>query len=201
MSLPVPFHFALFSARDAPRTRPSKVSSAIQPPAFLLERFLAHLGNASASWNTHTPVCTWEGVICDKTEHVQTVELGAHSLSGSPAWGFLPESLSILNLSHNKLSGTVDFDSFPMQLTKLDLGQNSFTGHVTFLSLPQTLRYLDLSHNEFTGCDALTTIRVGLREMYINHNLQLIGFVDVPKLPKSLVHRSWQHTQIEAKWI
>nr|GEV43352.1 receptor-like kinase TMK4 [Tanacetum cinerariifolium] len=80
-----------------------------------------------STWKTKTHYCSWQGISCDKTHHVTSIDLPSLSLTGT-----LPPNLN--NLS---------------SLIKLDVGKNMLSGSIPLFNLTN-LETLLLDSNNFT---------------------------------------------------
>jgi Leucine-rich repeat (LRR) protein len=142
---------------------------------FFVSEFFQKMGLASPQVNLSAPVCSWEGVFCDKdNEHV--VQLGA---SGLGLTGSIPDTtigklskLHSLDLSNNKITG-LPSDLWSLGLLKtLNLSYNWISG-----SLPNNignfgfLEILDISSNNFSSeIPAAMSSLVGLQVLKLNDN-------------------------------
>ncbi|GJM85495.1 hypothetical protein PR202_ga01948 [Eleusine coracana subsp. coracana] len=110
---------------------------------------------ALSSWNTSTPFCRWNGIMCSRKHpgRVTKLHLGGHGLSGpvSPSLSNLT-LIKEINLSSNALSGQLPPLNHLHKLEVLDLGNNSL--HDTIpdaLTNCSSLRILDLYRNLIFG--------------------------------------------------
>ncbi|GER31752.1 leucine-rich receptor-like protein kinase [Striga asiatica] len=111
---------------------------------------------ALSDWNSgdDTP-CNWNGVVCDSTGSVLSLDLSSSSLSGPfPSIVCRLNSLSFISLYDNFINSTLKEDELALcrSVEHLNLGQNYLTGALppTLADLPN-LKYLDLTGNNFSG--------------------------------------------------
>ncbi|PQQ03445.1 receptor-like kinase TMK4 [Prunus yedoensis var. nudiflora] len=103
------------------------------------------------SWSTSTAYCNWEGIKCDASNRVTSINLASKSLSGS-----LPSNLNSLT-----------------QLTTLSLQSNSLSGPFPSLANLSALQQIFLDTNNFTsipfGCfQGLSSLQVLSMSQNIN---------------------------------
>jgi photosystem II stability/assembly factor-like uncharacterized protein len=152
----------------------------------------------NSNWNTVTPKCEWEGIVCDQNQNVIEINLQNNHLSGAiPIDLANLRSLQILDLSHNYLyddipdnlyllrnlkelylnnnffSGEIPDILFQFNyMEKLYLNNNQFKGEVSSqISLMINLVLLNMSHNQFTGLFPTgITHLINLTELDLSHN-------------------------------
>ncbi|XP_047946497.1 receptor-like protein kinase HSL1 [Salvia hispanica] len=111
---------------------------------------------ALSNWNPHdeTP-CKWNGVVCDSSSSVVSLDLSSSSLSGPfPSVLCRLHRLSSISFYDNFINSTLPDDDLAdcLALQHLDLAQNYLTGALPRrISELTRLRYLDLSGNNFSG--------------------------------------------------
>ncbi|XP_057797537.1 receptor-like protein kinase HSL1 [Salvia miltiorrhiza] len=111
---------------------------------------------ALANWNPddETP-CNWNGVVCDSSASVVSLDLSSSSLSGPfPSVLCRLQRLSSISFYDNFINSTLPDDDLAacLALQHLDLAQNYLTGALPrrVAELP-SLTYLDLTGNNFSG--------------------------------------------------
>uniref|UniRef100_A0ACD5YN42 Uncharacterized protein n=1 Tax=Avena sativa TaxID=4498 RepID=A0ACD5YN42_AVESA len=154
--IPIPFGLALVLLVSLV----SPTSSCTEQDKTSLLQLLAGFyrdGGLTASWQSNTDCCIWEGITCSRPNRIVTdIFLASRGLEGpiSPFLGNLTGLLR-LDLSHNSLYG-----GLPLELVKsrsiivLDVSFNRLTGGLSELpsSAPvQPLQILNISSNLFTG--------------------------------------------------
>ncbi|KAG6423647.1 hypothetical protein SASPL_114049 [Salvia splendens] len=111
---------------------------------------------ALSNWNPddETP-CKWNGVVCDSSSSVVSLDLSASSLSGPfPSVLCRLHRLSSISFNDNFINSTHPDDDLVdcLALQHLDLAQNYLTGALPRrISELTRLRYLDLNGNNFSG--------------------------------------------------
>lgn len=111
--------------------------------------------HALANWNETTPLCHWDGVVCDpKSERVIKLDLKGKRLFGtiSPFLSNL-SSLDLLELSDNSLQGPIPVEIGVLSnLELLGIEGNEIEGEIpeSFGKLMK-LRYIGLSNNKLHG--------------------------------------------------
>ncbi|XP_059454850.1 probable LRR receptor-like serine/threonine-protein kinase At2g24230 [Corylus avellana] len=142
---------------------------------FFVSEFFQKMGLASSQVNLSAPVCSWEGVFCDKdNEHVVQLVASGLGLTGS-----IPDTtigklskLHSLDLSNNKITG-LPSDLWSLGLLKtLNLSSNLISG-----PLPSNignfgfLEILDISSNNFSWeIPAAMSSLVSLQVLKLNGN-------------------------------
>lgn len=144
-----------------------------------LASFLQATSETTGVYNFAAPVCSWEGVVCDKEEKyivklriagaglkgpipdnslgkltkLEYLDLGYNELSELPSdiWGL--STLRYLSLSNNNLTEPLPNNIGNFGALKwLDLSSNSLSGYVPeSLGSVRGLRFLNLSNNLFNG--------------------------------------------------
>ncbi|KAK4485268.1 hypothetical protein RD792_007900 [Penstemon davidsonii] len=131
----------------------------VNEEGFYLQR--AKLGfddpnNVLSNWNsTDDTPCKWNGVVCDSTSSVTSLDLSSSNLSGPfPSILCRLKSLTFISLYDNFINSTLSESDLAMcrSLEHLDLAQNYLTGALPH-RLPDlpNLKYLDLTGNNFSG--------------------------------------------------
>lgn len=142
-----------------------------------VSEFFQGMGLTSSHVNFSAPVCSWEGVFCDKhREHVtalvasglgligsipdttigkltklQTLDLSNNKITGLPSDLWSLSSLNRLNLSSNRISGPLpsNIGNFG-SLEIFDISSNNFSGEIpAAMSSLVSLQVLKLDHNGF----------------------------------------------------
>ncbi|PQP92334.1 receptor-like protein kinase HAIKU2 [Prunus yedoensis var. nudiflora] len=106
------------------------------------------------SWTEATPICNFNGVVCNSNGFVSEINLSQQKLSGILPFDSICslQSLKKLSLGWNGLHGSVTDDlKNCTSLEQLDLGYNSFTGTVPDLSPLSQLTLLSLNGSRFSG--------------------------------------------------
>ncbi|XP_054806530.1 receptor-like kinase TMK4 [Prosopis cineraria] len=119
----------------------SLLSFAIADDAAFMSKLAKALSNPSG-WSSSTSVCKWDGVSCDSSNRVTSINLASKSLSGT-----LPSDLNSLS-----------------QLTSLSLQDNALSGPLPSLANLSSLQSVFLDSNNFTsipeGCfQGLTSLQ------------------------------------------
>jgi Leucine-rich repeat (LRR) protein len=117
---------------------------------FLQENNKVNRGAYDAWPETDASPCNWQGVRCDATGRVASLDLSGASISG-PAFGNFSRlpALSTLDLSGNTLNSTGDVSQC-RGLVHLNLSRNLITGPLDLSGLTR-LRTLDVSRNRLEG--------------------------------------------------
>ncbi|CAN6580230.1 unnamed protein product [Malus baccata var. baccata] len=123
----------------------------------VMSKLAAGLSPAPKGWSTSTAYCSWDGVNCDTSKRVTSINLASKGLSGS-----LPSNLNSLS-----------------QLTTLSLQSNSLSGAFPSLANLSSLQEVYLNANNFTsipaGCfTGLSSLQI--LSMSQNINLDSWGF-------------------------
>ena len=169
------------------------------PQEFKLAQLVKDIENSLLSWNTSTPACKWEGIVCADGTHISEIywsapkSLPPHLRLKSPGNVFsgrlhlqhLPESLEKLYVAGNRLNGIMDLTRLPQGLTFLSLCKNLFSGNVVLDCLPQTLAHINIGHNQLTGCLDFRHLPVTLRALFCYDN-NFDTLVPVQNLPPEL---------------
>ncbi|KAJ0702998.1 putative protein kinase RLK-Pelle-LRR-IX family [Helianthus annuus] len=94
----------------------------------VMSTFQTTLSPPPTSWKTSTDFCTWEGIKCDNSNRVTSINLLSQSLTGSlpPTLNQLTQ-LKTLSLQKNSLSGDLPTLSNLTLLTEVYLDSNNFT--------------------------------------------------------------------------
>lgn len=116
--------------------------------------FRASLGGRDLLWNNTTPLCSWQGIVCNNSR-VSEIHMPGRSLFGALPNGVLGNlsALTFLSLRFNSISGTLPPDlSSLTQLRYLYLQENQFSGDVpaVIFSLPGLIR-VNLAGNNLSG--------------------------------------------------
>ncbi|CAL8992041.1 unnamed protein product [Prunus brigantina] len=107
----------------------SSSSTTAADDAAVMSKLAEGLQPTPNSWSTSTAYCNWEGIICDASNRVTSINLASKSLSGS-----LPSTLNSLT-----------------QLTTLSLQSNSLSGPFPSLANLSSLQEIYLDTNKFTS--------------------------------------------------
>ncbi|XP_057797732.1 receptor-like protein 19 [Salvia miltiorrhiza] len=126
-------------------------------------------------WNERDDCCEWEGVGCDATGHVVSLQLDNEGISGgignSSSLVSL-EYLAKLNFAHNSINGRIPTLNLT-NLIELDLSSNQLKGPISdsFINLV-SLEVLSLSDNLFTSILQLENIQTlhNLTTLNLSHN-------------------------------
>ena len=113
---------------DSQIQRPAKVRGVGLPQEYELAQFISGIKNSHISWNTSTPACEWNGVICEDGKHVTNINWRERMLSGALRWNSLPRTVNKFSAAHNNHTGPVHLYVLPSHLIDLNLLRNSFTG-------------------------------------------------------------------------
>ncbi|BFG15510.1 hypothetical protein CerSpe_017840 [Prunus speciosa] len=129
----------------------SRSSSTAADDAAVMLKLAEGLKSTPNSWSTSTAYCNWEGIKCDASNRVTSINLASKSLSGS-----LPSNLNSLT-----------------QLTTLSLRRNSLSGPFPSLANLSSLQEIYLDNNNFTsipsGCfQGLSSLQVLSMSQNIN---------------------------------
>ena len=195
----------------AKSTRPSKVSGALLPLEYYLERLVAKVENPLPSWNLSNPACEWNGVRCKNKEiqgltwhklniggelnfatlssflYFEEIVIKSTSLSGNIPLENFPESMELIALAMNLFSGPIDLTRLPSHLKKCHLYQNKLSEEIDLTQLPLTLEVLSLHENAFSGTVELTKLPPKLRHLVLSDNI-FEGSIDLGSLPDALEH-------------
>ena len=190
-------HFTVFLVHAADdsnaiitqRTLPGKVRGSHLPQEYELSRFIADVDNTDLSWNTSTPACEWEGVICNEHLKVTRICWGDKGLTGMLQWEYLSPTLHHCRIWRNKLTGNVTLNVLPSQLVQLRASHNAFKGSLDFIHMPHTLEWLTLHGNQFTGSVDLTQLPPRLTHFFLRNN-NFSGSIDFTRWPSNLNHIS-----------
>ncbi|KAB1211876.1 hypothetical protein CJ030_MR5G000942 [Morella rubra] len=143
---------------------------------FFISEFFKNMGLTSSQiYNFSAPVCSWQGVFCEKMDVValeasglgltgsipdttigkltklQSLNLSNNNITGLPSDLWSLGSLNSLNLSSNRISGSLpnNIGNFGF-LEILDLSSNNFSGEIpSAISSLVSLRVLKLDRNGF----------------------------------------------------
>ncbi|PON47410.1 Tyrosine-protein kinase [Trema orientale] len=139
--------------------------------------------SSSSSSSQHKDVCQWQGITCNNSSRVNSVELSGKNISGKiSASIFRLPDIETVDLSGNQLSGELPDDIFSGSntLRYLNLSNNNFTGPVPRGSV-SSLETLDLSNNMLSG-----EIPEDIGKFSSLSFLDLGGNVFVGEIPESL---------------
>ncbi|KAI7740946.1 hypothetical protein M8C21_003704 [Ambrosia artemisiifolia] len=101
--------------------------------ATVMSTFQTTLKPPPSSWTTTTSFCTWDGIKCDSTNQITSINLASTSLTGSlPSTLNQLTQLKTLSLQKNHLTGPLPSLSNLTLLTEVYLDSNNFT------SIPQS---------------------------------------------------------------
>ena len=179
--------FAVYLAEtdSGSQCRIGRVRGAELPQEYELMRFVAHVKQLDATWNSSTPACEWKDMTCEDGVHVTHIRWSYSNLSGSFNWDSLPRTLISFSVWTNKLEGSVHLDGLPPSLTHLHLPNNAFTGSLDLQSLPSMLIELFLGENEFVGSVDLDRLPMTLVKLSLWQNM-LSGRIEFLRLPQAL---------------
>ena len=158
------------------------------PQEYELAQLVRNVGNPHSSWNTPTPACEWDGVICNKANETTVINWNGFSnksykqLTGSLNFGYLPKTVHKFHVFITKVSGEVPLNVLSCKLVSLGLRDNELSGPLDLTALPPNMRDLDLSANRFTGEICLTELPSDLQYLSLDRN-QLSGKVCLRDLP------------------
>ncbi|KAI4344906.1 hypothetical protein L6164_012088 [Bauhinia variegata] len=130
-------------------------STAIADDGTFMSELLKALSPTPSGWSSATPFCQWDGVKCDSSSRVTSINLASMKLSGT-----LPSELNSLS-----------------QLTRLSLQSNALSGPLPSLANLSLLQAVYLGYNNFTsipdGCfEGLTS----LQNLSLSNNLDLAAW-------------------------
>ena len=193
------FSHILFTAENIPSSRTGRIRGVNVPQEYELANFIKDVGNTDPSWNTNTPACEWNHVICDEGNKVSKLEWAGRKLRGRICLKFLPHSVLEIRAQHNKLSGELPLKDLPPAIAIIDLSDNSFTGSIDLTCLPQTLRQLVLQRNKLSGNVDLGRLPLNLEFLAIDDNA-FTGTPDLRRLPPNLSYLDLNRNQFEG-WV
>ncbi|XP_009373574.2 LOW QUALITY PROTEIN: receptor-like kinase TMK4 [Pyrus x bretschneideri] len=122
----------------------------------VMSKLAAGLRPAPKGWSTSTAYCSWDGVNCDTSKRVTSINLASKGLSGS-----LPSNLNSLS-----------------QLTTLSLQSNSLSGAFPSLANLSSLQEVYLDTNNFTSIPAgCFTGLSSLQILSMSQNINLDSWV------------------------
>ncbi|KAB2623273.1 receptor protein kinase TMK1 [Pyrus ussuriensis x Pyrus communis] len=122
----------------------------------VMSKLAAGLSPAPKGWSTSTAYCSWDGVNCDTSKRVTSINLASKGLSGS-----LPSNLNSLS-----------------QLTTLSLQSNSLSGAFPSLANLSSLQEVYLDTNNFTSIPAgCFTGLSSLQILSMSQNINLDSWV------------------------
>lgn len=141
------------------------------------------------SWAPASPACNWQGVTCASAQAGGAVTgfgwSGKACASATVDLGFLPSTVTALNLLGSGFAGPLDLTTVPDGLQTLYVDNNSFSGPADLTQLPAALTELWMDGNAFTGAVNLTALPASLVQLFLYGN-DLNGTLDLGALPASL---------------
>ncbi|XP_016446772.2 uncharacterized protein LOC107771837 [Nicotiana tabacum] len=122
----------------------------------LKQDFVASIPSTLSSWNmsNYMYLCSWNGITCDDTKSVTSIDISNLNISGSLSPNIHElTTLQILNISNNLFSGNLSWEIPRLKaLQVLDAYNNNFSGPLPLVvtQLLQ-LKHLDFGGNYFSG--------------------------------------------------
>ncbi|KAK1362728.1 Protein kinase domain-containing protein [Heracleum sosnowskyi] len=174
----VVLYICLLSIGNGGGVSSSSLSPDGQTLLTLAARWILVPSSITTTWinhnnNTDSP-CSWVGVVCNKRQHVEALNLSSFGISGTLG----PEFESLSYLTSIDLSYNYFFGSIPPQLgncsllSTLDLSSNSLSGHIppTLANLNRLL-YLAAYSNSLTANIPRSLFQIPtLQIIYLNDN-------------------------------
>ncbi|XP_070012755.1 leucine-rich repeat receptor-like serine/threonine-protein kinase BAM3 isoform X2 [Nicotiana sylvestris] len=122
----------------------------------LKQDFVASIPSTLNTWNmsNYMHLCTWNGITCDDTKSVTSIDISNLNISGSLSPNIHElTTLQVLNISNNLFSGNLSWEIPRLKaLQVLDAYNNNFSGPLPLVvtQLLQ-LKHLDFGGNYFSG--------------------------------------------------
>ena len=193
------YMYIIRMAEDVPSSRPGRIRGANVPQEYELANFIKDVSNTDPSWNTNTPACEWNHVICDKGDNVSQLRWGKCALNGIIVLKYLPCSVLQILVSNNQLTGELSLSELPPQTMDANFAHNIFTGSIDFTCLPKTLLHLYLTANKLSGIADLSHLPPEFVTLAIGCNA-FAGTPDLRCLPPTLYNLMLHKNQFEG-WV
>nr|XP_016446772.1 PREDICTED: leucine-rich repeat receptor-like serine/threonine-protein kinase BAM3 [Nicotiana tabacum] len=122
----------------------------------LKQDFVASIPSTLSSWNmsNYMYLCSWNGITCDDTKSVTSIDISNLNISGSLSPNIHElTTLQILNISNNLFSGNLSWEIPRLKaLQVLDAYNNNFSGPLPLVvTRLLQLKHLDFGGNYFSG--------------------------------------------------
>ena len=152
------------------RSRLGKARAAL-PQEYHLAQFLQDISNKHLSWNTETPACKWDGVLCEDDLKIKRIQWWGRALRGIPRWVYFSNVLSErVWFNRNQLMGQLPLELFPPKLKKFSAPRNLFNGTLNLREVHENLEELTLIGCNFQGAIALHELSFGLVSLDLSRN-------------------------------
>jgi gliding motility-associated-like protein len=137
-------------------------------------------------WDTTScDVCTWDGITCNASNRVISLNLDGFGLTGTLPNINLP-LLEYLNLSNSQISGNIPNFTFLISLIDISLRNNLLNGSIPNFSSSPNLRIVTIANTNVTGNIPSFSNASLIERIYIYNNSGLTGtipnFINRPNL-------------------
>ena len=157
--------------------RAAEVRSVFVPQEYDLVRLIENVEKRHPSWDTNTPACEWNGILCCEKQ-VIGIAWSFTDLE-SLIWKYLPLSLMSLQAMSAQLRCELPLEMFPPTLLHIYLYSNKLIGNLDLLQLPPLLEVFDVQSNYFFGLVDFSLLPTSLTDLTLSWNSELKGAFDV----------------------
>mmetsp|Transcript_10466 Transcript_10466/g.14017 ORF Transcript_10466/g.14017 Transcript_10466/m.14017 type:complete len:196 (-) Transcript_10466:157-744(-) len=176
------------NTEDAPTplSRAGRTRGCQFPQEFDIMQFIKNVSCVHSSWTNEVPVCSWDGVACNRDGKISDIDWSERLLKGRFQWLYLPSSTLQFYATGNYLSGKLPLGALPQNFQILNIGKNAHFGELDFTQLPPLMDTLFLFENFFTGVVDFSKLPSTLRFLNVNENSGLEGVLNLSEIGDDL---------------